>query len=61
MKKLIALTLSASLLVGSALALTPEEAFPKTQDYPGFTDVQPTDWFASTAQTCYEVGLEQLL
>ena len=57
MKKLAALVLSAALLVGSAAALTPEEAFPKVNDYPGYSDVKPTDWFAATAQACYEVGL----
>lgn len=40
MKKLIALTLSAALLLGSAAALTPEEAFPDKNAYPGYGDVQ---------------------
>ena len=57
MKKLAALVLSAALMMGSAAAVTPEEAFPKVNDYPGYSDVQPTDWFASAAQACYEVGL----
>ncbi|WP_186566839.1 S-layer homology domain-containing protein [Lawsonibacter celer] len=57
MKKLIALTLSAALLLGSAAALTPEEAFPDKNAYPGYGDVQAGDWFASAAQVCYEVGL----
>ena len=57
MKKLAALVLSAALLLGSAAALTPEEAFPAKNEYPGYADVAAGDWFASVAQTCYEVGL----
>ncbi|WP_242956859.1 S-layer homology domain-containing protein [Flavonifractor sp. An82] len=57
MKKLAALVLSAALLVGSAAALSPEEAFPKVNDYPGYTDVQAGSWYAAPVQVCYEVGL----
>lgn len=57
MKKLIALALSAALLLGSAAALTPEEAFPDKNQYPGYADVKESDWFAAPARTCYEVGL----
>ena len=57
MKKLAALVLSAALLAGSAAAVTPEEAFPQVNTYPGYSDVKDTDWFASTARACYEVGL----
>ena len=39
MKKLAALVLSAALLAGSAAAVTPEEAFPAVNIYPGFIDV----------------------
>lgn len=57
MKKLAALVLSAALLVGSAAAVAPEEAFPKVNDYPGYNDVQAGSWYAAPAQVCYEVGL----
>ena len=57
MKKLAALVLSAALLAGSAAAMAPEEAFPQVNTYPGYSDVKDTDWFASTARACYEVGL----
>lgn len=57
MKKLAALVLSAALLVGSAAASTPQEAFPKVNDYPGYTDVQAGSWYAAPVQVCYEVGL----
>ena len=57
MKKLAALVLSAALLVGSAAALSPQEAFPKVNDYPGYTDVQAGSWYAAPVQVCYEVGL----
>ena len=57
MKKLAALVLSAALLVGSAAALSPEEAFPKVNEYPGYTDVQAGSWYAAPVQVCYEVGL----
>ena len=57
MKKLAALILSATLLVGSAAAISPEEAFPKVNEYPGYTDVEAGSWYADPAQVCYEVGL----
>ena len=57
MKKLAALVLSAALLVGSAAAITPQEAFPKVNDYPGYADVQAGSWYAAPVQVCYEVGL----
>ena len=57
LKRLLALTLSAALLAGSALAVTPEEAFPDKNEYPGYADVADTAWYADAAQVCYEVGL----
>jgi len=57
MKKLAALILSDALLVGSAAAISPEEAFPKVNEYPGYTDVEAGSWYADPAQVCYEVGL----
>ena len=57
MKKFAALVLSAALMVGSAAAISPEEAFPKVNDYPGFADVTAGSWFAAPTQVCYEVGL----
>ena len=57
MKKLAALVLSAALLAGSAAAVTPEEAFPAVNTYPGFADVADTAWYDDTVQVCYEVGL----
>ena len=57
MKKLSALILSAALLMGSAAAISPEEAFPKVNDYPGYADVETGSWYADPAQVCYEVGL----
>ena len=57
MKKLAALVLSAALLAGSAAAVTPEEAFPAVNTYPGYTDVQAGSWYAAPVQVCYEVGL----
>lgn len=57
MKKFAALILSAALLAGSAAAISPEEAFPSVNEYPGFTDVEAGSWYADPAQVCYEVGL----
>ena len=57
MKKLAALILSAALLAGSALAVTPEEAFPDKNEYPGYADVADAAWYADAARVCYEVGL----
>jgi hypothetical protein len=59
MKKLAALMLTAALLVGSAAALTPEEAFPNKNTYPGFIDVEAGAWYADPAKVCCEVGLMQ--
>ena len=57
MKKLAALILSAALLVGSAAAVAPEEAFPQVNTYPGYADVEGGAWYAAPARVCYEVGL----
>ena len=57
MKKLAALMLAAALTVGSAAAVTPQEAFPDKNTYPGYSDVSATAWYADAAQVCYEVGL----
>ena len=57
MKKLAALLLAAALTVGSAAAVTPKEAFPQKNTYPGYSDVAGTAWYADAAQVCYEVGL----
>ena len=57
LKRLLALTLSAALLAGSALAVTPEEAFPDKNEYPGYADVADAAWYADAARVCYEVGL----
>ena len=57
MKKLAALALSAALLTGSALAATPEEAFPAVNTYSGYADVADSAWYADAARVCYEVGL----
>ena len=57
MKKLAALMLAAALLAGSALAVTPEEAFPDKNEYPGYADVADAAWYADAARVCYEVGL----
>ncbi len=59
MKKLAALVLSAALLAGSAAAVTPEEAFPPVNTYPGFIDVEEGAWYADAARVCCEVGLMQ--
>ena len=59
MKKLAALVLSAALLAGSAAAISPEEAFPKVNEYPGFIDVEAGSWYADPARICAEVGLMQ--
>ena len=59
MKKLAALILSAALLVGSAAAISPEEAFPKVNEYPGFIDVEAGSWYEDPARICAEVGLMQ--
>ena len=56
-QQLIALALSTALLAGSAAAIAPEEAFPAVNTYPGFADVAGSAWYATTVQTCYEVGL----
>ncbi|WP_297214470.1 S-layer homology domain-containing protein [uncultured Flavonifractor sp.] len=57
MKKLIALMLAAALTAGCAAAVTPEEAFPDKNTYPGYADVAGTAWYADAARVCYEVGL----
>ena len=57
MKKFLALMLAAALTVGSAAAITPEEAFPSKNTYPGYSDVADSAWYADAAQVCYEVGL----
>ena len=57
MKKLAALMLAAALLAGSALAVTPEDAFPDKNEYPGYADVADAAWYADAARVCYEVGL----
>ena len=59
MKRLAALVLSAALLVGSAAAISPEEAFPAEHTYPGFIDVEAGAWYADAARVCCEVGLMQ--
>ncbi|WP_297288829.1 S-layer homology domain-containing protein [uncultured Flavonifractor sp.] len=59
MKKLSALILSAALLMGSAAAVAPEEAFPKVNEYPGFIDVEAGSWYEDPARICAEVGLMQ--
>ena len=59
MKKLAALLLSAALLAGSAAAISPEEAFPKVNEYPGFIDVEAGSWYEDPARICAEVGLMQ--
>ena len=37
--------------------MTPEEAFPHKNEYPGYADVADTAWYADAARVCYEVGL----
>ena len=59
MKKLAALLMSAALLAGSAAAISPEEAFPKVNEYPGFIDVEAGSWYEDPARICAEVGLMQ--
>ena len=59
LKRIAALALSAALLTGSALAVTPEEAFPAVHTYPGFIDVAEGAWYANAARVCCEVGLMQ--
>ena len=59
MKKLATLLLSAALLAGSAAAISPEEAFPKVNEYPGFIDVEAGSWYEDPARICAEVGLMQ--
>ena len=59
LKKLAALALSAALLAGSALAITPEEAFPDRYEYPGFIDVADGAWYADAARVCATAGLMQ--
>ena len=54
-----ALALSAALLAGSALAITPEEAFPDRYTYPGFIDVAADAWYADAAKVCAQAGLMQ--
>ena len=59
LRNVAALTLSAALLAGSALAITPEEAFPDRYSYPGFIDVEPGAWYADAAKVCAQAGLMQ--
>ena len=59
LKKLATLALSAALLAGSALAITPEEAFPDQYEYPGFIDVADGAWYADAARVCATAGLMQ--
>ena len=59
LRNVAALALSAALLAGSALAITPEEAFPDQYTYPGFIDVDPDAWYAEAAKVCAQAGLMQ--
>ena len=34
-----------------------EDKFPVVKEYPGYTDVQETDWFYDNAKLCYEIGI----
>ena len=52
-----ALALSAALLAGSALAITPEEAFPDRYTYPGFIDVAADAWYADAVRWAYAAGV----
>ena len=56
-RKAAALALSAALLAGSALAVTPAEAFPDRNVYPGFADVADGAWYADSVRVCCEIGL----
>ena len=56
-RKAAALALSAALLAGSALAVTPAEAFPSQNAYPGYADVAAGTWYADSVRVCYEIGL----
>lgn len=55
-KKLAALALAAALCVPAAAAGT-EDKFPAVNVYPGYADVQETDWFYDNAKLCYEIGI----
>lgn len=57
MKRFSAFLLSAALLLSPALAAGSEEKFPAVKEYPGYADVQETDWFYDNAKLCYEIGL----
>ena len=57
LQRVAALALSAALLGGSALAVTPQEAFPGKNTYPGYADVAEGAWYADAARVCYEIGL----
>lgn len=54
--RIFALGLVLALCLSPALAAA-EERFPATQEYPGYADVQESDWFYSNARLCYEIGL----
>lgn len=55
-KTLTALALAAALCVPAAAAGT-EDKFPAVNIYPGYADVQETDWFYQNAKLCYETGI----
>lgn len=56
-KKLPALVLAGAVLLSGALAAGAEEKFPTINTYPGYADVQETDWFYQNAKLCYEIGI----
>ena len=55
-KRLVTLALAAALLAGGVHAAG-AELFPAVNPYPGYGDVQETDWFYENAKLCYETGL----
>ena len=52
-----ALLLAAALTLTPAFAAAPADLFPAVNEYPGYADVQPTDWFYDSAKLCCEAGL----
>lgn len=56
-KRLLCAALALCLSLSPALAVGAEEKFPAVNTYPGYADVQETDWFYQNAKLCYETGL----
>lgn len=57
-QRFTALVLGGALLLSTAgFAATLEERFPAVQEFPGYSDVLDSDWYAPSAKALYEMGI----